>query len=216
MRRQQVNGMKINVHAFEQEHLESAFDLATRVFVASSTLHRALGIELNEYQDYLRRPFEKMVEEGLSVAATDLRSNKLVGCLIVTDFTSLPTKNPALAQRFAPMLALTAELCRRYELKRKVSVGDAALVDMGAVSAEAIGQGIYQQMRNAAHEVARNKGYKIALGELSSAATQRVVLNKLMHSKMAEIQFADFQFSGEYPFSAIKEPPSIILSEGAL
>ncbi len=52
--------------------------------------------------------------------------------------------------------------------------------------------------------------------ELSSAATQHVVLELLGHRKMAEIPFAEFQFGEEHPFQAIKEPLSIILSEGKL
>lgn len=87
---------------------------------------------------------------------------------------------------------------------------------MGAVSSKARGQGVYQKMRTAAHNVARDKGYKLVLGELSSAVTQHVVLNQLGHRKVAEIRFAEFRYSNTRPFIAIKKPPSIILSEGAL
>ena len=87
---------------------------------------------------------------------------------------------------------------------------------MGAVSSAARGQGIYQRMRATAHEVARDKGYKRVLGELSSAATQHVVLNQLGHRKMVEILFSEFRYSETLPFASIENPPSIILSEGTL
>ncbi|MBE1283501.1 MAG: hypothetical protein GJ676_09325 [Rhodobacteraceae bacterium] len=208
--------MSIDIKVLELTHLDAAFDLATQTFAEASTLHRALKIGLNEYKEYLRDPFQLMVKEGLSIAATDNHSGHLVGCLVVTDFARQLFEETNTNTKFSPLSALTEDLCRQYQSKRDVSVGEAILVDMAAVSEEAAGKGVYQQMRAAAHDLARSQGFQLVIGELSSAATQHVVLELLGHKKMAEIAFAEFQFGEERPFQEIKEPPSIILSEGRL
>ncbi len=208
--------MAVSLNLLEAARLNAAFNLATKVFAEASTLHRALKIGLNEYREHLRHPFEMMVREGLSITATDNHSGELVGCLIVTDFSNQFVEKANPSPRFAPLSAITKDLCRQYQRKRLISVADAILVDMGAVSKEAGGTGIYKQMRTAAHDLARSRGFKLVIGELSSAVTQHVVLERLGHRKMAEINFAEFQYGNERPFHTIQNPPSIILSEGDL
>ncbi len=208
--------MAVELNLLDAARLDAAFNLATQVFTEASTLHRALKIGLNEYREHLRHPFEMMVSEGLSIAATDNHSCDLVGCLIVTDFSNQLVEKANPSQKFAPLSALTKDLCRQYQRKRLISAADAILVDMAAVSKEAGGGGIYKQMRAAADGFARSRGFKLVIGELSSPVTQHVVLERLGHRKMAEINFAEFQYGNERPFHTIQKPPSIILSEGDL
>ena len=208
--------MTIDVRPLEANHQDAAFDLATRVFVQGSTLHQALGIGLTQYRSYLAASFARMVGEGLSYCAVDGRTGELVGCLIVTDFhgqsgTTGPSDPP-----FAPIEALTAELAGRYRKHRRIGPGEAVLVDMGAVSTAAGGQGIYQRLRRAAQERARDIGYRWVLGELSSAATQHFVLDRLRHRKLTEVFFDSFQHDNGFPFRDITDPPSVILAEGEL
>jgi len=160
--------------------------------------------------------FEAMVSEGLSVAAFHKASDKLAGCMIVTDFYNQVTQKPNSHLKFASMSALTAELCRQYGQKRSVRAGEVILIDMGAVSKEYLGVGVYQKMRSVVQKTASRRGFRKVVGELSSMATQNVVLQKLGHSRMAEISFATFECDGKYPFREIDEPPSIILAEGDL
>lgn len=205
--------MEIEIRPLESDLIEPAFALATRVFSAGSTVHRALGIGLEEYRAYLRASFEEMVAEGLSVAAIDAATGDMMGCMIVTDFHGQLTDNSCPPAKFAPLAALTGALCDQYA---RIGPGEVILVDMGAVSDKAAGMGAYQRMRAAVQNGARAKGYQRVVGELSSAATQHVVLNRLGHKKLAEIQFADFEFGGKRPFQTITDPPSILLTEGEL
>ncbi|MGB0507460.1 MAG: hypothetical protein ACPGGK_14805 [Pikeienuella sp.] len=203
----------IEITAVDQANAEKVFALVTDVFSGGSTLHRALGIGLEEYRAYLHDGFMAMVVEGLSVVAVE--DGDLLGCMIVTDFHQHLGVSEA-PDRFAPLAALTGELCRQYQQVRNIGPGEAALVDMGAVSSRAGGKGVYQKLRDAAQDRARQRGFRRIVGELSSAATQHVVLNRLGHEKLAEVRFADFEFGGAKPFAGIGEPESIILAEGLL
>lgn len=203
----------IEIVEVDQARAQAAFTLVSEVFSQGSTLHRALAIGLDEYRAYLHDSFMAMVDERLSVAA--VADGELLGCMIVTDFHQHlnMTETP---EPFAPLAALTGELCRQYQQVRSIGPGDAALVDMGAVSGSAGGKGVYQKLRDAAQEQARRRGFTRIVGELSSAATQHVVLNRLGHEKLAEVRFADFEYGGAKPFAGIEEPESIILAEGRL
>ncbi len=208
--------MAINIQSLDSARLEQAFELSTQVFIEASSLHKALGIGLAQYQCYLRKPFENMVAEGLSLAAIDSDSDALLGCLIVTDFASQSATMAECPDDIAPIVALTSELAQQYATKRQLSPSEAILVDMGAVSSIARGTGVYKQMRRAINSVAKQKGFRWVLGELSSSATQHVVIKQMKHRIMAEVGFQSFVFNGELPFKTIKEPPSIILTEGEL
>ncbi len=206
--------MMTDIHSLVPSALEPFFDLATETFVRRSTLHRALGVGLEEYRPYLRPAFEAMVEQGLSIAATDGETGEPIGCLIVTDYRfSAPGVT---LPRLAPLGALTAALRRKYECRHHPSPGEAILVDMAAVTEAATGQGIYCRMRRAACDVARAKGFRHVVGEASSSETQHVLLDCLGHQKMAEIAFCDFSFANEMPFASIENPPTFILAEGDL
>jgi len=206
--------MNIQYCVLNSEHLEVAFELATEIFIKGSTLHVALGIGLDEYREYLKEPFHEMVNEGLSVVAIDDTSNVVVGCIIASDFYHHLDTAISPVEKFAPLGALGNALARQYLEQREITEGQVVLSDMAVIASKLSGKGVYQQLKKLCHENAREKGFERIVGELSSEATQHVVLNKLGHQKIAEIKFNTFEFGGQKPFAGIIEPQSIILAEG--
>jgi len=87
---------------------------------------------------------------------------------------------------------------------------------MAAVKQSAAGLGAYRAMRKFLTPVAHRRGFRFILGELSSAATQHVVLNQMGHRNMAEVDFTSFKFERSRPFSSITHPSKIIMAEGRL
>ena len=208
--------MPIQFHPLTSTHEQAAFDLVTEVFVNASTLHKALNISLEEYRPYLKASYEEMASSGLSVVAIDTKTQEVIGCLIGCDFYDhVHAKNIA-PEKFAPLSALSKTLCHSFIKQRAPKAGDIAFLDMAAIAPDYLGQGIYQAMRGFAHSNAKKLGYQSVIGELSSAATQHFVLNKLGHIKRAEISFEHFEDNGTKPFQSIQEPKSIILAEGKL
>lgn len=209
--------MAVVVKPLTAARAEAAFALATEVFVAGSTVHRALGVGLEAYRAHLRPSFDAMAGEGLSVVAVESDTSAVVGCLVATDFARQFDAGHAPDGPLAPLAALTAALAGAYARVRGVPApGQVVLVDMAAVAPTGRGQGVYLRMRQAAQALAREKGYSRVVGELSSAATQHVVRDVLGHSVVAEVRFADFLWRGERPFAGIVAPKSIVLTEGLL
>ena len=87
---------------------------------------------------------------------------------------------------------------------------------MAAVLPAHTGKGIYQALRTEISIRAKSLGYKYIIGELTSTATQKVVLEKMGHRKSAEIAFAEFTLNGRLPFATITDPKTVILAEETL
>ena len=203
----------ISFETLDESDVSAAFDLATETFAQGSTLHRALGVGLDEYRAYLRPSFQQMAEEGMSVIARD-GEGRLLGCLIVTEYRVEDSSR--LSPPFDALAGLAKALDAQYRKACRVAAGDAVLVDMAAVALDARGMGLYGRMRREAESFALAKGYRLILGELSSVATQHFVLEKLGHKKRAEVMFDEFTYQGAKPFAGIKAPRSVILAEGEL
>jgi len=87
---------------------------------------------------------------------------------------------------------------------------------MAVVSSSYRHRGVYRRLREVVHCVGHNAGFKRVVGELSSAATQRVCVAEFGHTVCAEIHYDAFEFSGRRPFCLIRDPCSIQLVEGEL
>jgi len=196
---------------------DQAFDLASRNFALQSALHVALGARLDDYRAYLRPTFFDDVGDGQSLAAIDRAKGELAGVLIARDFQKqrfvgqLPFR-----QIYDPITALFETLEADYLRTRSLKRGEALLVDMAAVAPSYTGRGIYQALRREISSIARSRGFRYVIGELTSAATQRVVLGKMGHRKGAEIAPAAFTYAGGRPFAALTEPATICLAEETL
>ena len=207
----------IDIRTLDAALAEDAFALASWNFATQSVLHLALEANLDEYRAYLRPTFFDDVDDGLSLAAIDAVSGDLVGILIVRDFLKQRFAGPLpFQQNFDPITALFEALEAAYLRDRSLTPGEALLVDMAAVAPSHTGRGIYQALRREISARARAAGYSYTIGELTSAATQRVVLEKLHHRKAAGIIPADFTHDGGRPFATVTDPAVIMLTEETL
>ncbi|MEM6586872.1 MAG: hypothetical protein AAF641_00355 [Pseudomonadota bacterium] len=196
------------------DQFDEAFDLVTEVFAQSSSLHAALDVALAPYRQGLRPSFKAMVSRNLSLAARTT-DGRMLGCLIATDMYATLSDAPP-SGPYPEIAALTRSLTQTYHKQHALGPGEVLLVDMAATHPDARGLGTYQAMREHIQPIARAAGFRAIVGELSSAATQHVVLTKMGHRKVAETHFQGFEWNGTRPFQSITSPPSIILAEGRL
>lgn len=179
-------------------------------------LHRTVGVSLDEYRKYMHRSFDAMCQQDLSVVATDTVSNKIVGCLVACDYALAEQGSTDMPECMKPVSALLQKLDSLYREGRCIEPGDYLLVDMVAVSSEVRNRGIYRTLRQAVHQIGYDAGFKWVVGELSSAATQRVCRSEFGHTVRVEINYQNFEFCGRRPFALIGDPDSIQLVEGKL
>jgi len=206
----------IEITRLTTENADDALTLACNVFTDASVIHAAVGVTTAEYRDYMRIPFEAMWRQGLSLIAIDRETNELIGCLIACDYgmqAQIPANVP---DKLKPVSALLNKLENRYREYRSVRPRQAMLVDMAVVKPTSRGGGIYRRLRETAHQLGRDAGFKWVVGELSSRATQHLCVDSFGHKVVAEIDYASFYYMEKAPFANIKNPPSILLVEGQL
>lgn len=195
--------------------LDPVFDLATRVFAASSNLHRALNVDMTRYRRALRPCFEAMVAQHHSLTALS-PDGQVLGCLIATHLEEAFIAPQDTLAPYPQISALTGQLLQTYRTDRPSGVNHTLLVDMAATHPDARHLGLYSALRAHIETQARTAGLTFIMGALSSAITQHVVLSRMGHRKVAEIRFAEFEWNGTRPFQSITSPPSIVLAEGTL
>ncbi|ADE39552.1 ATP transporter ATP-binding protein [Candidatus Puniceispirillum marinum IMCC1322] len=59
-------------------------------------------------------------------------------------------------------------------------------------------------------------GYKYVIGELTSSATQKVILEKMGHRNCAEVNLSRFSDGNRRPFASVVDPEIIVLAEEVL
>ena len=200
------------IRKLEKWRASEAFALLTEEFVRHNVIHQTLNTNLDDYQSRFHNEFQNILDEGMSLIAIDPTTKKLVGVLLATDLVK-STQIQAAKIDPSPLNALCDELKQNYLALHPRSVGEALLVDMVAVSQMYRAQGIYRKLRLKINEVALMHNYKYVVGELSSALTQKFLLEKMGHKAVTQIEYKTFFHCGNFPFAMIKEPSSIVFCE---
>ena len=206
----------LDISLLTSENSGHAFELVCEVFVEGSVLHKAVGVSLDEYREYLSGSFQIMLQQGLSLVATDRLNGEVVGCLVACDYTTPVQALTEMPECVKPVSALLQRLDTLYRQQRQITPGDTLLVDMAVVGKGVRGRGLYRKLREVVHHHGYSAGFRRVAGELSSAATQHVCVTEFGHKVCVEIDYEAFEFSGHRPFSVIRDPRSIQLVEGEL
>lgn len=201
-----------SIRSLDSNHSEQALSLVSKEFSAGSPLHRAMNITQQEYFDYLTDNWSSYAFEGpvKPLAAFSNSGEELLGCIIASHFPGRYQFIETLPKKHQPIAALLQALEQQY-LQNNTYSGGGLLADLAVVKKDHHDLGIYQQLRAALQKSSAAAGYSTVFGELSSAATQHVCINKLGHEVIAEINYSEFRYSDEMPFACIKEPHSIQL-----
>ncbi len=200
------------------DYSAAALALVCEEFSAHSPLHRALGITSDEYRAYLTPQWDGYAfgDQSISLMALKPDTKELMGCLLAVPFQGQAVNIEDVPPRLRSVTALIQQLERNYEDDNTLPDSSTLLVDLAVVKDSEKGNGYYKLLRHTVHHKAKDNGFTRVLGELSSAATQAVCVQKMGHRVLAEVLYADFVFEGVYPFAEIKNPQSIQLVEHML
>jgi len=206
----------IEITPIENQFTEETFSLLTKIFVSESVLHKAMDISLQEYRHYLWESFKGMTQRDIVLIAKHKNTSEILGCIVACDYHANESFNTWQPSALRPITKLLNDLQAIYDKSQKNNPGECLLVDMAVVKQNARGQGMYGKLRESVHQAGKEAGFIRVVGELSSTRTQKHCVSNLQQKVCAEIEFASFEFEGNYPFVAIDDPASIILVEGQL
>ena len=212
----------LHIEALSADQKSQLFGLVCEDFATSSPIHVALEISPQEYSNYLHDDWESYIHTGPlgSVVAIEPDSGEILGCIITSDFPSCFADVDKKPKKQQIISALLQELEQIYldklRLENNGTTEKSLLVDIALVPDRYANQGIYQRLRLRLQELARENGFEKIYGELSSAPTQHVCINKLHQQMVAEVFYKDFCFDGNRPFANILEPASVKLVMASL
>lgn len=207
------------IETLHKDRVGEAASVLASCFVQHNPLHKALRIDQIRYQQHLVRLLQSLQQTNAgniahSFVACENNEEKneeatILGVIVGFDFNLNITIEPA--RELAPLFTLLRALSRPWALKQKPANGDYFLVDMAAVASHASGLGIYQALRQRVTESARDAGFSFIIGELSSTATQHVLVEKADHEVVNEINIASFAHGDGQPFKDVKSPATVQL-----
>lgn len=191
---------------------QDTLSLVASQFSADSPLHQAMGITPREYYNYLAESWQEYAFKGpvSPLGAFCVSTHELVGCLIASHFPAKFDHADKLPNKHKPIAALLQNLEQQYLQQNKIQK-NCLLVDLAVVKKSHRGCGVYRKLREELHALAASCHYKTVYGELSSSATQHVCVTNMQHEVVAEINYSDFQYGNDTPFSDIESPRSIQL-----
>ena len=195
-----------------EQDVEEAVACISRTFSQGEPMTSLLNISHQDFTYFARIFIEKAAKEGLSVIARDAVNNQLIGAVICEDYvTDLPEGVENISPLFNPILELLEKLGADYRAKYQIQAGEIFHLFMGGVYKEYAGYGIAAQMTEFIEKIAREKGYKGAVGEVTGPISQHVYINHLGFQPLYEVSYADFIFEGKNIFQEITACESCVL-----
>jgi len=192
--------------------IEEAVECIAKTFSLGEPMTSLLQITENEFRYFARIFIEKTAQEGLSVVARNAETGQFLGCIICEDYvTDLPEGIGMISPNFGPIVELLDTLGANYKADNNVAKGEIYHLFMGGVYPQYAGLNIAKTLTEHLENMARNKGYSKAIGEVTGPISQHVYIDKLGYSPVYDISYKDFIFEGNTVFEAINSCESCIL-----
>lgn len=208
-----IDGIRYQLHQ-PADLRDSAAVQAAAFTSGTEPVMGALRVTLDQFSHFIHLLGPAIERDGLSIAARDVSSGRLVGSSIQLD---MATPNPPEVLRLSwlqPALALLNDLDELYLQKyfggRHPLPGESLHFCWGAVVPKFQGRGIDKTMVDIALELGVAKNYRTAVVEASSLASQHI-FRKRGFAERAEIPYRSYVYGGKQPFDSVDAVPSIIL-----
>jgi hypothetical protein len=200
--------------AMRATHAAAAAACLGEQFSHSGLLASALGLRASELQPIIEQLGRQIEPEALSIVAFDDQSNELLGCFLMRDDAVAVSQQGVPPPRMAPLHAFLAQLRQCAPELAAAAPGSNAHWVMAATSRR--NRGICTKMLALAQSLARARGYQRIVAECTAAASQHVAVQTFGHAIRAELRYGDFVYENQRPFERIMDPPSCLLTIGAL
>lgn len=190
----------------DEQSVTQAIHCLITTFPDNEPMTKSLGISQDAFQDLAEIFVRKTAIDGLSIAAKDRWTGKLLGCQISEDFEGEPPGGlEHLHSDFNPILALLNTLDSHYKSSHLIFPNELLHEFMMGVYPEHKGRNIGYNLLKASHILGRMKGFKGAIAEVTGPISQRIFVDKHHYQVLKEIKYHQFKFHGNACFKGIGE-----------
>ena len=189
----------------EEKDLHQTIDCLANIFPNGNPLLRAVGMTPDEYYPIAEIVCNLAVKHDCSYIAKDKSSGQIIGFLLCKNLMSKGNelKNlSSFSQRVRPIRALLDLIVVEYTEEKKNISGDIIDLLMLGIKKEYRGQGIASKLIVKTIEMARCKGFKIAISQVVHMRAQQIFL-KLNFQEILSVEYGSYSFQGIKPFEKI-------------
>ena len=157
----------------------------------------------------------KAVAEGVTIVARDAASGELVGAVLTDDFGTPVPDGVEGIERFAPIASLLEELDVQYQEGKTIQPGQYIHQFMLAVSRDATGRQIGQNLVHASLVNGQRRGYRMAVTEATGSTSQHIFRKHGFQDRLTT-RYPEYRFGGEPVFASIQGHLGTILMDREL
>lgn len=195
-----------------EQDVNEAIRCIAKTFSQGEPMTSILNISVEEFTYFASIFIRKTAKEGLSVIARDADTQQFMGCIICEDYvTDLPEGIENISPLFNPIIEMLDTLGGLYRAKHTVKPGEIYHLFMGGVYPQYAGSGVAKSISTYIEDMAREKGYQKAIGEVTGPISQHVYINQLGYTPLHQVAYKDFLFEEQPIFEEITTCTGCIL-----
>ncbi|HEX7186524.1 MAG TPA: GNAT family N-acetyltransferase [Thermoanaerobaculia bacterium] len=197
----------------EPSDMDELAALLGLVFSRSDPPAVALGVTAAEFESVVRLYGPRAAAEGLTIVARSVDTGEMAGALLTEDASSAPPSGiERLSSKFDPVFDMLGQLDADYRRGRSVPPGEWLHLSLLGVAQPFGGRGVGQQLVASCLENGARKGYRLAVTEATSSASQHI-FRKHGFVERVRRSYRDYRYHGEAVFASIEGPAGPILMD---
>lgn len=195
-----------------EEYAQQTAHILAKSFM-DEPMQTVLDTTYEDILEFMEHTVRHAIPAGLSVIAVDTATDQVVAANINKDLLEEPIgENDPFSDRLLPIFMLLDELDQFYHNHYEVQPGAIHHNLMMATDSSYRNQDLSNQFFKACTDIAREKGFKTMLTELTGPVSIHVATQKLGYEVVHELKYADFCYNDTYPFKAIQGADKCVLA----
>lgn len=201
---------ELNYVKMSLANLASASDCVCTTFLENEPLASHLHMTEETFRPFINELLTHALIDELSWVASHKETGEVVGAFILTDFANdfVPTK---LDPKLISVLKLLDDLWAPFTSEVDVPKGHIAHAYMGAVLPQYQRLGIINTLYQVAYKVGWERGYKKAMGEVTSLFSLNLLRKNPYAKELNAIAYEDYEEEGKKIFSGMKVHEQCVL-----
>lgn len=211
---QPPNHSTVKYSVFRDSDTEDVVRVLGRTFSRYDPPAVAAGLTSGDFEFFVRLFCPQAAADALSVVARTEATGEVLGALITEDSRASvqPEGMNRLSPKFAPIFDLLSGMDEEYRRGQAPAPGQSLHLFLLGVADFASGRGIGQRLVATCLDLAARKGYRMAVTEATSKASQQV-FRKQGFSERVRRSYEDYRHQGRAVFASIAAEGGPILMD---
>lgn len=209
------DALGIRYGVLEEADADEMTVLLATEFARFEPMSVAIDLGDEPLMELVRLYLPKAVAEGVTIVARDPASGEVVGALLTDDFGTPVPDGVEHIERFAPIATLLEDLDVRYQQGKTIQPGQYIHQFMLAVSRNATGRQIAQNLVHASLLNGQRRGYRMAVTEATGSISQHIFRKHGFQDRITT-HYPEYRFEGEPVFASIQGHLGTILMDREL